>query len=156
MATKKLTTKSIKTLTTDYDGVTKNGKNFTKKLSYTDIENNWATYQNKVSVMRNILGLVGTKGIDFQYGKANTQKKGDLVEKIEGSKDKKLILDTYEMITGKDYSTFLESGYVANKIKNGKKNTVKKSSKKSTKSDLKSKLENFSKSELIEYLMSQK
>ena len=149
--TKLLTKNTIKNHTTDYDGVTKNGKNFTKKLSYTDIENIWNTYSNKVSVLRNLMGLVGIKGIDFQYGKANTQKKGDLIailDKKENSKFKKLIMDTYEQITVKPFSDFMESGYVANKIKNTKKKeTVKKNKKSSKKS-----LQDFTKSELIDLI----
>tara|TARA_Y100000004_G_scaffold45663_1_gene50120 strand:+ start:71 stop:547 length:477 start_codon:yes stop_codon:yes gene_type:complete len=152
---KLLTKNTIKNHSTEYDGVTKNGKNFTKKLSYTDIENNWSTYSNKVSVLRNLMGLVGIKGIDFQYGKANTQKKGDLIailDKKENSKYKKLIMDTYEQITLKSFSDFMETGYVANKIANSKKKTVKKNKKNSKKSELKTMLEGLSKSELLDLI----
>ena len=156
MAKVELTTKSLKKYSNEYDGVTKNGKNFTKKLSYTDIENNWATYQNKTSVLRNILGLLSIKGIDFQYGKANTQKKGDLIkimDKKENSHLRKLIQDTYEDITLKPFSNFMESGYVATKIKNTKKKTVKKNSKKSTNIDVAKELAKLPKSELVKALL---
>ena len=154
--TTKITTKQLKNYSNDYDGVTKNGKNFTKKLSYTDIENNWATYQNKVSVLRNLMGLLSIKGIDFQYGKANTQKKGDLIkilDKKENSHIRKLIWDSYEEITMLDFSNFMESGYVAKKIANTKKKTVKKNSKKSTNIDVKKELSKLPKSALIKALL---
>ena len=151
-----LTKNTIKKLSTDYDGVTKNGKNFTKKLSYSDIENIWETYSNKVSVLRNLMGLVGIKGIDFQYGKANTQKKGDLIgilDKKENSKFKKLIMDTYEQITLKPFSDFMETGYVATKIANTKKKTVKKNKKSSTNIDVAKELSKLPKSALIKALL---
>ena len=155
MAKVEITTNQLKKYSNEYDGVTKNGKNFTKKLSYTDIENNWATYQNKTSVLRNILGLLNIKGIDFQYGKANTQKKGDLIkimDKKENSPFRKLIQDTYEEITLLPFSNFMDTGYVANKIANSKKKTVKKNKKNSKKSQLKTMLEGLSKSELIDLI----
>ena len=143
---KLITLTQLKKSSRDYDGVTKNGKNFTKKLSYTDIENIWANYSNTTSVLRNILGLIGIKGIDFQYGKANTQKKGDLVaimNKKENGKFKKLIIDTYFEITNNDFSTFLDKKYVQKKV--AKSTAKKKSSQKKSFSD-------FSKSELIKTL----